>query len=340
MLFSQKEKSVIYEAFDMYYTDYCKALPSNEELSYISFTKQFEEKILKLIEREKKFYFYWINTVGKRVAIILLAILITFTTITFSVKALREPTISFIVETFEKFSYIVFFDDSTINNDKHFKKATLGYVPVGFTLDTETEESTLYQVRYYNSDKTQSFIFMQEINNGSVVQANTEDIVYENIYINDREGIYYSNKGNNTIVFSTDKYVFTITGTISKEELIKIYEFIDDPQFETVTPTYIPNGFTVQSSDLSSVTYDVLYVGEDNDSTILYCQYINNGAIMQINTQNTTYEEFTVNDHTAIYYSNKGYNTIVISGEKYIFMVQSTILKEELIKIAESIEIK
>ncbi len=339
MLFSQKEKSVIYDAFDMYYADYCNALPSNEDLSYITFTKEFEEKMQKLIEREQKFYFYWINTVGKRVAIILLTILITFTTITFSVKALREQTVSFIIETFEKFSNIVFVNDKS-NADITFEAAIPAYIPEGYTLDIEINTPPVYQARYFNDDKTRCFTYTQIIDDGTTLRTNTENVTYENIYINNYEGIIYSNKGNNTVIFNTDEYAFSFTGTISKDELVKIAESIGETKFETVTPTYIPNGFTVQSSDLSSVTYDVLYVGEDNDSTILYCQFVNDATIMQINTEKTNYEEFTVNDHAAIYYSNKGHNTIVISGEKYIFMVQSTTPKEELIKIAESIEIK
>ena len=131
-MFSQKEKSIIYEAFDMYYLDYCKTLPSNEELSHITFTKEFEERMRKLIEREKKFYFYWINTVRKRVAIIILVIIISLTSVTFGVKAIREPVIRFILETFEKFTNITFVnDDETeiLANDFIFENKFPTYIP-------------------------------------------------------------------------------------------------------------------------------------------------------------------------------------------------------------------
>mgnify|MGYP003303261871 CR=1 FL=1 len=229
-MFSQKEKSVIYEAFDMYYINYCKTIPSNEELSYITFTKDFEEKMQKLIESERKFYFYWINTVRKRVAIIILAIIISLTSVTFGVKAIREPVIRFIVETFEKFSNVVFVGDKSEEDEEiyyNFETINPSYIPNGYVLDSNFEQETVYQAVYINEQTSLMFMYMQAINNDGILQANTENVVYENILVNDYPAIYYFNKGTNTIILSGEKYIFTIEGTIEKEELIKIAESIE-----------------------------------------------------------------------------------------------------------------
>ena len=230
-MFSQKEKSVIYEAFDMYYADYCKTLPSNEELGYITFTKDFEERMKKLIERERKFYYYWTNTVGKRVAMIIISIIISLTTFTFSVKALREPFVNFIVETFEKFSNVIFVSDksekdNTIENDFKLVVIEPSYIPDGYEKELNFGDEVVYQARYVNTYRTSSIMYMKSINDGSILQANTENVSYENIVINQYAGIYYSNKGTNTIVFSTEEYLFTVEGTVDKEQIFKIAESI------------------------------------------------------------------------------------------------------------------
>lgn len=229
MTFTQKEKSILYEALDLYCIEFCKTLPTNEELSDITFSEEFERKMQKLIDRQKKFYYYWFNTVGKRVAAIILVILLSFATITFSVRALREPVIRFIVETYEKFSSIIIVNDKNEDDiviDYSFEKITSMYIPEGYILDFEFDEAPIYQVRYVNNDKTKMFVCMQAITDEGIVQANTEGITYENININNDSGVFYSNKGNNTVIFNLDKYVFTLTGTISREELVKIAESI------------------------------------------------------------------------------------------------------------------
>ena len=87
------------------------SLPTDEELKDITFSEDFENKMQKLIKMQKKSYFHLINTVGKWVAVIILAIMISLTATTFGVKAIRESVIKFITETFEKFTAVSVEDD-------------------------------------------------------------------------------------------------------------------------------------------------------------------------------------------------------------------------------------
>lgn len=229
MIFTQKEKSILYEALDLYCIEFCKTLPTNEELSDITFSEEFERKMQKLIDLQKKFYFNWFNTVGKRVAAIILVIILSFTTITFSVRALREPVIRFIVETFEKFSNVMFVNDKTEQDiivDFVLEKVVPSYIPDKFTEESIFEDESGFQTVYISNDGSQSIMVMQIVNDEAIVQTNTENVVYENILVNNYPAIYYSNKGTNTIVISGEQYIFTVEGTIEKEELIKIAESI------------------------------------------------------------------------------------------------------------------
>ncbi|MBR3918359.1 MAG: DUF4367 domain-containing protein [Clostridia bacterium] len=229
MTFTQKEKAIIYEALDLYCIEFCKTLPTNEELSHITFSEEFERKMQKLIDRQKKFYYYWFNTVGKRVAAIILVLLLSLTTITFSVKALREPVIRFIVETYEKFSSVVFINDKTEENtsvDFVLEKVVPAYIPDEFTEESTFEDESGFQTVYISNDGSKSIMIMQIVNDEAIAKANTENVTYQNIMIAEHPAIYYSNKGTNTIIISGEQYIFTVEGTIEKEELVKIVESI------------------------------------------------------------------------------------------------------------------
>ena len=185
------------------------------------------ENMQKLINRQKTFYFTWFNTVGKRVAAIILAILLSFATVTFSVKALREPVIQFLIETYEKFSSIIFMNDKSENDIIETTDFVLNvivptYIPKGYETESEFNDDVAYQSVYTNKNKSSTIMYMQRINDETIVQTNTENVVYENISINNYSAIYYSNKGTNTIVISGEQYIFTVEGTIEREELLKI----------------------------------------------------------------------------------------------------------------------
>lgn len=231
------QRDKLYEAFDLYSKELCETLPSDEELANISFSDEFEEKMQKLIEKQKKFYYYWLNTAGKRAAAVIAALFVGLTAVTFGVKAIREPFLRFIVETFEKFSSIIFINDddnSSQSNvaasaDVELEVAEPQYIPDGFVLESKNEDFMVYQELYFNSDKSKSIVYTQMITKNAIVQADTEDTTYNNIQINGYEAISYTRNGNNTVVFNSDKYVFTVTGSVDMNEIIKIAESIKIP---------------------------------------------------------------------------------------------------------------
>lgn len=224
MFLSKEIDEKLIQAFELYNKKLCESLPTDEELKHITFSDAFENKLQKLIAAQKKSYFYLINTVGKRVAIIIAAIIIGLTATTFGVKAIRETVIEFITETFERFTKVSVEDDE-YDIHVHFSKTTPYYVPDGYTLNTEDDIGGIYKVKYSNQKNdfinyTQKFIY------GTIHNINTEDIEYENVYINSLEGIKYSKNGINTVVFADETYMYTVYGQVSFDELIKMSESI------------------------------------------------------------------------------------------------------------------
>lgn len=226
----------LYEAFDLYSKEFCDTLPSDEELGNISFSDEFEEKMRKLIEKQKKFYYYWVNTAGKRAAAIIAALFVGLTAVTFGVKAIREPFLRFIVETFEKFSSIIFMNDddnsgqSSISADAEieFEAVEPSYIPEGFVLESKIDDLLWFQTTYISSNN-KIVTYTQMSSNDAIVQADTEDTTYDKLQINGFEAISYSKNGTNTVVFNSDKYVFTVTGSVDMDEIIKIAESIKIP---------------------------------------------------------------------------------------------------------------
>ena len=226
----------LYEAFDLYSKEFCDTLPSDEELGNISFSDEFEEKMRKLIEKQKKFYYYWVNPAGKRAAAIIAALFVGLTAVTFGVKAIREPFLRFIVETFEKFSSIIFMNDddnsgqSSISADAEieFEAVEPSYIPEGFVLESKIDDLLWFQTTYISSNN-KIVTYTQMSSNDAIVQADTEDTTYDKLQINGFEAISYSKNGTNTVVFNSDKYVFTVTGSVDMDEIIKIAESIKIP---------------------------------------------------------------------------------------------------------------
>lgn len=108
-MFDAVEKKRIKAAFVAFHLALDAALPGEEDLQEIEISPQTERRIERLIRRQKHFYYNWINTVAKRVACIVAAILLAAALLTAGVEGLREAFVNFVVEVFEKGSTIFFF---------------------------------------------------------------------------------------------------------------------------------------------------------------------------------------------------------------------------------------
>lgn len=224
MFFSETDINVLREALEIYSQECADSLPNEDELEKHIFSEIFEKKMMKLIKLQKKSYYQYINTVGKRVAsIVVVFILCLFITV-FSVKALREPFINFVVETYEKFTSI-FVEKDTPDENIEFKVMTPQYIPEGYVAEELINDKTMYIRRYSHSDDIY-FIYTQNFYDELQAIIDTENIAYEKVQINSLEGICYENKGMNCLVFNDGIYTFNLSGYVSKDEIIKIAESI------------------------------------------------------------------------------------------------------------------
>lgn len=222
-MFSKKSNlDALYEALDAYTRETAESLVVPPEFEH-TFSSEFEASMQQLISKNNKPCYKYINTVGKRVAGIAVIMLTCLVVALFSVKSLREPFIDFVVKTYEKFTslFVDKEDDTT-----EFKVMLPQYIHEGYELEESTHDNSVFKSVY--RDINGNYLTYKQIKDSSwQLMTDTENIIYERIYINSLEGICYKNKDKNCLVFGDGIYSFGVSGYLSKDELIKIAESID-----------------------------------------------------------------------------------------------------------------
>ena len=156
------------------------------------------------------------------IAVILLTILISAA----SVSASREAITGFIVQVFERFTTIVFnkpteTTDSTQNpsasNDLSAREPSV--IPDGYH---QTERLLLIDLKQivYANDAGQEIIYMQQDNSNVQMILDTEGTQIEKLTINGYQAVFYTNKGVSSVIWEDERYVYTISGVIAKDEII------------------------------------------------------------------------------------------------------------------------
>ena len=212
----------LYEAFDLYCQQLCEGLPTDEELADITFSAAFEEKMRKLLLRQKYGYFVLFGTVGRRVASVAVALLVSMTIATFSVKALREPVVRFITEVFETFTSILFVDDEPAPVEVEMETVVPAYIPEGYVVENELNMGAMYKVVYYNADADVQIYYTQRWNDYGAMGLNTENIEYRDIKVNESDGVIYVNNNTTTIMFINGDYTYLVAAPLTEEELLRI----------------------------------------------------------------------------------------------------------------------
>lgn len=216
------------DALEIYQENWLSKLPTDDEIEPYEFSPAFKKKMMKLTKAQKKPYYMLVNTAGKRVAVIIVAVLIALSTTVFSVKALRDPLVNFFIDVHESFSRIIFQSDNPAvpaltKVEDYF---TPQYIPEGYLLSKKEEFDTVVTYEYHKNGDI--ITYDQMILNSSNMLIDTEDTFTENITINETIGIFFSNKGYDNIIWNDGVYIYYISGTseLGKDELIRIAESV------------------------------------------------------------------------------------------------------------------
>ena len=106
---------------------------------------EFDRKMNRLLFLRKIRYDIFFNTVGKRVAAIIICVVIAGTTTVMSVEALRDGLFELIEKVYTRFSEITFEPvQSTYSMPEVFEEYSITNIPEGFTLETEHINESLF----------------------------------------------------------------------------------------------------------------------------------------------------------------------------------------------------
>lgn len=222
--------STLRKAAAIYAEEECEQLPGEEFIA--EFDKKYpvsdeaEKAINKALKKAERPFYYCTNTVGKRVAVFFITLLIAFTAAVFSVKAIRDPLINYAEVFYNEYISVIYYskaDNLPSTIEKYYRPS---YLPEGFSLFSVATTATDVRIIYRAQDG-QEILFVQRVIDDLHILIDTEDVGLEYIYINGRQGIFASKYSQNKVTWDNNIYGFSISGIIDKNELIKAAESVE-----------------------------------------------------------------------------------------------------------------
>lgn len=197
-------------------------IPTDEDSIDFTFSEKFIKRMDKLIRAQKKSYYKFINTVGKRVAVIFVAIITLFTA-SLSVKAIREPVVRFIKQVYETFIHYTFEGDIQQNIKKEF---SIKKLPDGFIQSDKIESDFAITTIYVNDSNTIKFT-QQSTNNANLFFDN-ENGTLTKVTISGINVDIYENENIKHAVWTDEGYFFKLTciGEINTDSITMMIESI------------------------------------------------------------------------------------------------------------------
>lgn len=128
----------------------------------------------------------------------------------------------FIIDNFDIFSRYKLTES---NNNAINGEITVGYIPEGFELTNEQEFARATMNEYI--DSSGGVFTISKYSSSTKVEFDTETGSIEKFDINGQEYIFYIDINNyNFLIWNKNDYIYRMSGTISKDELLKIAETV------------------------------------------------------------------------------------------------------------------
>ncbi len=220
--------SKLTEALTLYQDELLTTLPADDELEDHVFSAKFEKKMKKLFKAQRKPYYNMTNTISKRVAIIIITTLIALSTMVMSTKAMRDPLVHFIVETYDRLSMLIFQNKSSNTTIEKIEKFYIPqHMPDGYALSSKNDYGTVIIYEYQNKDGI-ILVYEQYILDSNNIMIDTENTETQSVKVNGFAGTYFFNKGYHNLLWDDGIYIFSLTvdDSIDKEEVVAIAESV------------------------------------------------------------------------------------------------------------------
>ncbi len=158
---------------------------------------------------------------SKKVAILLLVLVLTASISIFSVQAWRVKFLNFIMNIGQTNSDIQFWNDNGSGDTYSSDDVTLGYIPEDFKFVSSQARMNGVSL-LFQKDENSFALQIQPVD--ALLAVDTEKAEMEKIIINGKEALYSSNNNTNLLVWHDDIYSYLLSGNISKSEMVRIAE--------------------------------------------------------------------------------------------------------------------
>lgn len=188
------------------------------------FSPEFERRIATIKRRQHNPVYRWLWKRKNQLIAAIMGIAILGGTAVCSVDAVRMPVVNFFLRFDDSNSHVIADKDSNTGIGKKYLAYIPSYVPEGFDISHKDESPDYIMIEYSNGngsyyDLTCSLDFESN-------SVDTEDSTYEEVVINGKTAYFCEKDDRFLAIYYTDVYAYGISGTISKDEIIKIFESI------------------------------------------------------------------------------------------------------------------
>lgn len=189
------------------------------------------QMVIDKLQRNGRYRYYTPSqAVARRAAIIIISTALVLGTVSFSVKAIREPIVKFFKETFDRFTEFswVKVDDrlwiDASNNNAYYVPS---YVPQGYIIDEKDIGYGRCNIVYRN-DEGSKIWYRQILFWGMTnLRLDTENTEVHEIAVNGEKAIWFKNKGYTNLFIYNTKGCYHIRWKGSLEDLIQMAESLE-----------------------------------------------------------------------------------------------------------------
>lgn len=198
-------------------------IPCDDSLIQHEFSPEFEQKMEKLIRQEHSFFWHFINTTSKRIAVFAVVFIMLFTTAC-SVDSIREPLVRFLIEVYETFTEYSFEGEKSELITKEYQMTT---IPKGFTQTGYFKEDVVIITTYENPNGDM-IRFSQSVTADTNLFIDSENSEIKIIDVSGREVHLYIQDGLMSAIWLEDTYLLKVFcyGNFSEQNVIDIIETI------------------------------------------------------------------------------------------------------------------
>lgn len=197
--------------------------PKDEEFEEIVFSKEHQKKMKKIIQKAKAQYMVKkVNPYLKRIAIIMIVIVICSGFLLFGVEAYRVKFLNYFIKQKDRYYEISFNPNYAYYNEL----INIKDIPDDFKLTREETSETSIYLKFESTKNNKYFVISAEKEEG-VIQVDTENSEIKYLVINQKKLMIIEKENRNSIYWNDDKYIYLVYGNIESDELIKIVKNVE-----------------------------------------------------------------------------------------------------------------